>query len=121
YHAKDGPEELLCTQCEETDARKILPCWDEPAFKARFAWKITTDPQNTVLTNGPLLSVQDSPETPWLTADSTQNSKTWTFAPTKLMSSYLCAILVGEVEGTDEEIVNGVPIRVWAMKGKSDM
>lgn len=112
YHAKDGHEECLCTQCEETDARKIFPCWDEPAFKAHFAWIITTDPQNTVLANGPLVSTEDAPD---------GKSKTWTFAPTKLMSSYLCAILIGEIEGTEEEVVNGVPIRVWAMKGKAEM
>ena len=131
YLAKDGPDRCLTTQCEETDARKIFPCWDEPAFKARFAWKVTTDPQNTVLTNGPLLSVQPTPETPWLTStpDSSiqnpkskiQNSKTWSFAPTQVMSCYLCACVIGEIEGTEEEVVNGTPIRVWALQGKGEM
>ncbi len=131
YLAKDGPDECLSTQCEETDARKIFPCWDEPTFKAHFAWKITTDPQNTVLANGPLLSVKDTPETPWLAPSDQdpirnpkseiQDSRTWSFAPTKLMSSYLCALVVGEIDGTKEEEVNGTPIRVWAMKGKGEM
>jgi puromycin-sensitive aminopeptidase len=112
YRAKDGSEQVLSTQCEETDARKIYPCWDEPAFKAHVAWKVITDPQNTVLANGPLVSTKDS-------ADG--KSKTWTFAPTKLMSTYLSAVLIGEIEGTPEEVVNGVPIRVWAMKGKAEM
>lgn len=34
--SKDGADELLCTQCEVTGARAILPCFDEPIFKARF-------------------------------------------------------------------------------------
>ncbi len=113
YLAQDGPERCLTTQCEETDCRKIFPCWDEPAFKARFAWKVTTDAENTVvLTNGPLVGVADS-------ADG--KSKTWTFAPTKPMSSYLCALIVGDMAGTPEEVVNGTPVRVWALRGKEDM
>jgi puromycin-sensitive aminopeptidase len=112
YLAKDGPEQCLSTQCEDTYARRIIPCWDEPAFKAQFAWKVTTDPENTVLTNGPLVSVED--------ADGGK-SKVWTFAPTKLMSSYLLALVAGEVAGTPEEVVNGITVRVWAMKGKEEM
>jgi puromycin-sensitive aminopeptidase len=112
YLAKDGPEQCLCTQCEDTYARKILPCWDEPAFKAHFAWKITTDPESTVLTNGPLVSAEASPD---------GKSKMWTFAPTKLMSSYLCATVIGDIAGTHEETVNGIPVRVWAMRGKEEM
>src|SRR5215210_7806998 len=56
YLAQDGPEQCLCTQCEETDARAIFPCFDEPSFKAQFAWKVTTSPEATVLANGPLVS-----------------------------------------------------------------
>jgi puromycin-sensitive aminopeptidase len=113
YLAQDGPEKCLTTQCEETDCRKIFPCWDEPTFKAQFAWKVTTDAENTVvLANGPLVGVEES-------ADG--KSKTWTFAPTRPMSSYLCALIVGDMAGTPEELVNGTPIRVWAMRGKEDM
>src|SRR5688500_4671262 len=60
YLAKDGPEVCLCTQCEETDARGIFPCWDEPTFKASFAWNVTTDADMTVLANGPLVSTDKS-------------------------------------------------------------
>jgi puromycin-sensitive aminopeptidase len=113
YLAQDGPERCLTTQCEETDCRKIFPCWDEPTFKAQFAWTITTDAENTVvLANGPLREVRDS-------ADG--KSKTWTFAATKPMSSYLCALVIGDMAGTPEEVVNGTPIRVWALRGKEEM
>lgn len=112
YKAKDGPEECLCTQCEETDARKIFPCWDEPAFKAQFAWRVTTSPDAVVLANGPLIGVQESED---------GKSKTWSFQPTKVMSSYLVALVIGDVAGTEEETVDGTPIRVWALRGKEQM
>lgn len=112
YLAKDGPEQCLCTQCEETDARAIFPCFDEPTFKAQFAWKITTAPDVTVLANGPRVSVESSDG---------GNSKTWTFAPTKKMSSYLIALVIGDVASTPEEEVNGTPLRVYALRGKEHM
>ena len=108
YRSKDGADEVFSTQCEETDARAIFPCFDEPAFKARFAWRVTTDAENTVLANGPLESV-----------DATKDgSKRWVFQATKPMSSYLCALAVGKLASTSEEVVRGVPFRVWAVKGK---
>ena len=107
YLSKDGPEECLATQCEETDARAILPCFDEPAFKARFQWTVTTSPDVTVLSNGRLLGVDESPE-----------GRTWRFAPTRPMSSYLAALVVGRIASTPERIVRNVPLRVWAMEGK---
>lgn len=112
YLSKDGPEVCLATQCEETAARKIIPCFDEPTFKAHFAWKVTTAAEHTVLANGPLVSVEDSVD---------GQSKTWTFAPSKTMSSYLIALVIGNLAATPEETSRGVPLRVYALKGKEQM
>ncbi|MGH2502361.1 MAG: M1 family metallopeptidase, partial [Ktedonobacterales bacterium] len=109
FLSKDGPDELLCSQCEPTGARAIIPCWDEPLFKATFAWTVSTAPGQTVLTNGRLLATEDS-------ADGADT--TWRFAPTKPMSSYLLAIAIGEFASAGERVVNGAPLRVWALKGR---
>lgn len=112
YLSKDGEEQCLSTQCEETDARAIFPCFDEPAFKARFATTVTTTSDVTVLANGPLDKVEDGPA---------KGERTWRFHPTKPMSSYLFATTIGRLASSEEKHVAGVPMRVWAMEGKEHL
>ncbi|MFI5278358.1 MAG: M1 family metallopeptidase, partial [Ktedonobacterales bacterium] len=112
FLSKDGPDEMLCSQCEATGARAIIPCWDEPTFKATFAWAVTTAPGQTVLTNGKLLATEPS-------ADGA--SVTWRFAPTQPMASYLIALAIGDFASASERTVNGIPLRIWALKGKEPL
>src|SRR5438105_4515549 len=42
------------------------------------------------------------------------------FAPTRPVSSYLAALTIGDLEGTHVREVHGIPLRVWAMRGKLD-
>lgn len=109
FLSTDGPDELLCTHCEVTGARAILPCFDEPNFKARFTWQITTTADASVLTNAPLIT-----RTPSIDGDTV----TWAFATTRPISSYLLALVIGNLASTSVRIVNGVPVRIWAVAGK---
>ncbi|MGO8950534.1 MAG: M1 family metallopeptidase [Ktedonobacterales bacterium] len=109
YLAINGAERMICTQCETVGARAILPCFDEPDFKARFAWQVTTSVDAVVLTNGALASVSEG-------ADGI--SKTWTFVPTPPMSSYLLAVAIGNLASTPVELVNGVPLCIWTSAGR---
>lgn len=112
YLASDGPEQLLATQFQATAARAAFPCFDEPAYKAEFAWTVTTAPEATVLANGPLVSVADAPD---------GSAKTWTFAPSKPMSTYIAALVIGDIAAAPETVVAGTPLRVWAVRGKQQM
>ncbi len=107
YLAKDGTERAICTQCEATDARGIFPCFDEPEFKAHLAWTIRTRPDMVALANGELEKTEE-----------VGDEKIWHFSETDLVSSYLAALVVGEFEGSDQSVAGGVPVRVWAMRGK---
>lgn len=108
YLATDGSARCVCTQCEATDARAIFPCFDEPEFKAALEWTITTPDGLTALANGP--RVKDVLE---------GSQRTWTFAPTRAVSSYLAALAVGDLESSPEKVVDGIPLKVWATRGKA--
>ncbi len=107
YLSKDGERACLATQCEATDARSIVPCWDEPAHKAAWTWTVTAPSGLTVLTNGATESVDD---------DGT--NATHTFTTTPKMSSYLIACCIGDFANSTETSARDTPFQVWAMRGQ---
>lgn len=111
YLASDGSSRCVCTQCEATDARAIFPCFDEPEFKAQLEWKLITPEGLVALSNGPHLS--DTPDA------SQPGHRVWSFAPTRPVSSYLAAVAVGDLESSPERVVDGIPLKVWATRGKA--
>jgi puromycin-sensitive aminopeptidase len=107
YLAQDGSERAICTQCEATDARAIFPCFDEPEFKATISWRVRTEGSVVALSNCPLIGVEED-----------QSHKVWRFETSSPVSSYLFALVVGDLEGTSPSLIGSVPSRVWAMRGK---
>src|SRR3954451_20755594 len=74
-----GTKRMLSSKLEPADARRIFPCWDEPAFKATFALTVTVPDGFLAVGNMPV--VREQPAGP--------NLKQVAFAPTPKMSSYL--------------------------------
>ncbi|MBI2375548.1 MAG: M1 family metallopeptidase [Deltaproteobacteria bacterium] len=107
YLATDGSTRAVCTQCEATDARAIFPCFDEPEFKAELEWTIRTPEGLLALANGPLSEVV-----------SEGGERVWRFLPTRPVSSYLAALVVGDFEASDQKVVRGIPLRLFSPKGK---
>ncbi len=99
---------LLTSKLEPADARRIFPCWDEPAFKASFALTVTVPRHFLAVGNMPV--VREEPLEP--------NLKKVTFAPTPKMSTYLFVLTVGELERITAE-ADGVTIGVVATAGKA--
>jgi len=108
YPTDTGVKRLISSKLEPSDARRIFPCWDEPAFKAVFALEVTV-PRN-LLAVGNMPVVREQPFGPDL--------KQVAFAPTPKMSTYLFVLTVGELERITAD-VDGVTIGVVATKGKA--
>jgi len=111
YRDSNGTTKYLAaTQFEATDARRAFPCWDEPAFKAVFSITLVIDPALTAVSNsGVSLETREN------------GKKVVRFADTILMSTYLAAFVVGELEATVPVIVGKTPLRVWSVPGKKHL
>jgi puromycin-sensitive aminopeptidase len=99
---------LAVTQMEPADARRMFPSFDEPQFKATFKLTVQTRTGLNAVSNAPLERRVDNPD----------GTTVFHFAATPRMSSYLVALVVGELEASDPVSVDGVPIRVWSVAGK---
>jgi aminopeptidase N len=108
YPTDKGVKRLLSSKLEPADARRIFPCWDEPAFKASFALTVTVPRAFLAVGNMPVVSEQ--PVGP--------DMKQVVFAPTPKMSSYLFVLTAGELERLTAE-ADGVTIGVVTTSGKS--
>ena len=107
--ARGQDKVLACTQFESTDARRAFPCWDEPALKAVFQVTLVVDKGLTAISNTAIARETVLPET---------GKKEVVFADTIKMSTYLVAFIVGEFASTEPVLVDGTPLRVWAVPGK---
>jgi aminopeptidase N len=108
YPTGDGSKRMLSSQLEPADARRIFPCWDEPAFKASLALTVTVPQSFLAVGNMPIL--REEPVA--------SNLKRVTFAPTPKMSSYLFVLTTGELERVTAD-VDGVSVGVVTTAGKS--
>ena len=109
---ESGTEQgIAVTQFESADARRAFPCWDEPAYKATFGVTMVVPDQLTALSNSPEESRLDLGD----------GRVRITFADTMRMSTYLVAFVVGPLDLTEPNEVNGVPIRIAHPRGKGHM
>src|SRR6188472_1304311 len=126
---------MLGTQFEATDARRFFPCWDEPAFRARFQLTAVVPENWLAVSNMPIesetpLDGRRPPGAPRLDASSGApggralppgtSLKEVRFASTPPMSSYLNVFVAGELD-LIESRVGPTQIRVIATKGKAEL
>jgi aminopeptidase N len=99
---------MLGSQFEATDARRFFPCWDEPAFRARFQLTAVVPENWLAVSNMPVENEHKIP-----------GGKEVRFAATPPMSSYLNLFVAGELESIESRS-GPTQVRVIATKGKAD-
>ena len=111
YQDAEGQTRYLATtQFEATDARRALPCWDEPAQKAVFDVTLIFDDQYQAVSNTPI--VEDTNPAPGL--------RSVRFGETPIMSTYLLAFVIGDIVSVEADADNGTRIGVWTTRGKEN-
>ena len=129
YHTPSGEEHyMIVTQFESTDARRAMPCWDEPAYKASFTLHLTTAANLTAVSNMPIKETKpatSAASTPSTSASATTTATdgalvTHTFDKSPVMSSYLYAWVVGEFDHLEDKTADGTVVRVYTPVGKKE-
>ncbi|UFZ08025.1 M1 family metallopeptidase [Bradyrhizobium ontarionense] len=88
YDTPTGRKRLLVTQFEAGDARRFVPCWDEPARKATFTVAVAAPSNKLTVSNMPI-------ETVSTLDDDRQYVR---FRKTPRMSTYLLFLCIGDLE-----------------------
>jgi aminopeptidase N len=107
YKASGVDKKLIATTMAPTDARRMLPTWDEPAFRARF--KLTVD----VPGNFKAYSTTPIEKREELAGGMQRIS----FGNTPRMPSYLVVLVAGELERLSAK-QDGVDIGIVTTEGK---
>jgi len=108
YLSKGNNRRYAVTQLEATDARRMFPSFDEPAFKATFTLSATIDNGDHAISNGAIVSDTPGPAS---------GKHTVKFETSPKMSTYLVALVVGDFE-CQSGSAEGIPIRVCATPDK---
>ena len=107
---KPGGEKgrMLSSQFEPTDARRMFPSWDEPAFRATYTISLTAPAAWSAVSNMPV-------------AKRVQHGAlaTTTFAATPRMSTYLVHVSAGDLAAITDDS-GPTKLGVWAIRGREN-
>ncbi|EFA76269.1 puromycin-sensitive aminopeptidase-like protein [Heterostelium album PN500] len=111
YKGVNGEDRhIVTTQFEPTDARRCFPCFDEPSLKAVFDISLTVQSEHTALSNMSEKAIHNNQD----------GTKTVHFIDTPLMSTYLVALVVGDLEYIEGRSKQGVLVRTYKVKGSQE-
>jgi aminopeptidase N len=106
YETETGKKRALYTQFENSDARRFIPSWDEPFYKATYSVEATVPTGQMALSNMPIAASKDI-----------GGGKTVVkFATSPKMSTYLLFFGLGEFDRASVKAA-GVDVGVVTKKG----
>jgi aminopeptidase N len=111
YLSKANNRRYAVTQLEATDARRMFPSFDEPAFKATYAITAIIDKNDNAISNGAVISDTPGPG---------PSQHTVRFETTPKMSTYLVALAVGDFECISGA-ADGTPVRICSTPDKKSL
>ncbi len=106
YDVNGEPQRMLATQLEAIFARRLFPCFDEPAFRAVFEIAVRAPSALEVVSNMPRSSRRRDGAT-------TLHG----FKATPPMPSYLVSVAVGRFDALQGQAA-GVPVQILTVQGK---
>lgn len=106
YDSPAGRKRALYTQFEAADARRMVPSWDEPAYKATFALEATVPNGSMAVSNMPVANRKNL-------GDGRARVR---FQTSPKMSTYLLFLALGEFERSTMEVA-GIEIGVVTKQG----
>jgi aminopeptidase N len=107
YKVGGQEKKMIATTMEPTDARRLLPSWDEPTFRARFKLTVDLPSSFKAFSNTPVEQRQKI----------AGGKDRVSFAVTPKMPSYLVVVVAGELERISAK-QDGVEIGVVTTEGK---
>jgi puromycin-sensitive aminopeptidase len=102
---------IATTQLCATDARRMFPCFDEPALKATYELTVVIPAALSAFSNSPVAAETALPD----------GRREVRFGGTMKMSTYLVALVVGPFEQSNVIDVDGIPLSVACTPGKSHL
>ena len=108
YSTPQGQRRILVTQFEAVDARRMLPSWDEPVFKATFALSAVMPEGFVPISNMPI--AHEGP--------AGAGKKKIVFKPSPKMSTYLLVLVAGQFDLPLRQTIAGVDVGVFAPEGR---
>lgn len=106
YDSPEGKKRALYSQFENSEARRMIPSWDEPFYKASFALTVVVPSTDMPVSNMPIVK----------TTPLDNGLKQVEFAKSPIMSSYLLFFSTGDFE-RKSVMADGVDIGVITKKG----
>jgi aminopeptidase N len=110
YPDKDGKQQrALYTQFENSDARRMIPSWDEPGYKATFSLEAVIPAGQMAVSNMPVAGTTTLPD----------GRQRVAFAQSPKMSTYLLFFALGDFERATAR-VEGTELGVVTRRGAID-